>query len=153
MSSEAAPAKKKKASDVDVLHCLNPDCHGMLAFEVTPEGFLNPDLHWMAREIGATRYFPCPTCHGRNVVDEVRDGKGVLRHAVTRFALLVGILATASAAPVKVDARLLTPISSYRTRSGSETKRAGTPDRAMPHKRPGCRPARKRPAALPAKSK
>ena len=85
MSSEAAPAKKKKASDVDVLHCLNPDCHGMLAFEVTPEGFLNPDLHWMARESGATRYLPCPTCHGRNVVDEVRDGKGVLRHAVTRF--------------------------------------------------------------------
>ena len=85
MSSEAAPAKKKKASDVDVLHCLNPDCRGMLAFEVTPEGFLNPDLHWMARESGATRYLPCPTCHGRNIVDEVRDGKGVLRHAVTRF--------------------------------------------------------------------
>ena len=85
MSSEAAPVKKKKASDVDVLHCRNPECRGMLAFEVTPEGFLNPDLHWMARESGTTRYFPCPTCQGRNIVDEVRDAKGVLRHAVTRF--------------------------------------------------------------------
>jgi len=85
MSSDAAPAKKKKAADVDVLHCLNPECRGMLAFEVTAEGFLNPDLHWMARESDAIRYFPCPTCHGRNIVDEVRDSKGALRHAVRRF--------------------------------------------------------------------
>jgi ssDNA-binding Zn-finger/Zn-ribbon topoisomerase 1 len=85
MGTDAAPAKKKKASDVDVLRCLNPGCRGMLAFEVTAEGMLNPDLHWMARQDGAMRYFPCPKCHGRNVVEEVRDAKGVLRHAVTRF--------------------------------------------------------------------
>ncbi len=85
MSSDAAPAKKKKASDVDVLHCLDPNCRGMLAFEVTAENILTPDLHWMARQDGATRYFPCPTCHGRNIVEEVRDAKGALRHAVTRF--------------------------------------------------------------------
>jgi hypothetical protein len=85
MSSETAPVKKKKAADVDVLHCLDPGCRGMLAFEVTAEKVLNPDLHWMARQDGATRYFPCPTCHGRNVVEEVRDAKGALRHAVTRF--------------------------------------------------------------------
>jgi len=85
MAPEAAPAKKKKASDVDVLRCLGPGCRGMLAFEVTAEGILNPDLHWMARQDGAMRYFPCPTCHGRNVVEEVRDAKGALRHAVTRF--------------------------------------------------------------------
>jgi len=85
MSAEAAPPKKPRASDVDVLHCLNPGCSGMLAFEVTPERILNPDLHWMARQDGATRYFPCPKCHGRNVVEEVRDAKGALRHAVTRF--------------------------------------------------------------------
>lgn len=84
MSSDTAPAKKK-ASDIDVLRCLNPDCRSMLAFEVTAEGVLNPDLHWMARHDGATRYFPCPKCHGRNVVEEVRDAKGALRHAVTRF--------------------------------------------------------------------
>jgi len=34
---------------------------------------------------GAVRYFPCPACGGRNVVEEVRDAKGVLRHAVTRY--------------------------------------------------------------------
>ena len=38
----------------------------------------------------------------------------------TRFVLLFGILAAAWGAPTKVDARLLTPVSSYRTRSGSE---------------------------------
>jgi hypothetical protein len=85
MSTEAAPVKKKKAADVDVLHCLDPNCRGMLAFEVTPEKILNPDLHWMARQDGTTRYFLCPTCHGRNIVEEVRDAKGALRHAVTRF--------------------------------------------------------------------
>ena len=85
MSTEATPAKKKKATDVDVLHCLNPECRGMLAFEVTPDNILNPDLHWMARQDGTTRYFPCPTCGGHNVVEEVRDAKGALKHAVTRF--------------------------------------------------------------------
>lgn len=85
MSAEAAPVKKKKAVDVDALRCLNPACGGLLAFEVTPENILNPDLHWMARQDGATRYFPCPKCKGRNVVEEVRDAKGALRHGVTRF--------------------------------------------------------------------
>ena len=85
MAAEATPQKKKKAAEVDVLRCLNPACRGMLAFEVTPENILNPDLHWMARQDGVTRYFPCPTCRGRNVVEEVRDAKGALRHAVTRF--------------------------------------------------------------------
>ena len=85
MTTEGAPAKKKKATDVDVLRCLNPDCRWMLAFEVTTEGFLNPDLHWMARHDGATDFFPCPKCHGRNVVEEVRDAKGAVRHSVTRF--------------------------------------------------------------------
>jgi hypothetical protein len=86
MSSEAAPAKKKRAAEVDVLRCLDPHCRAMLPFEVTPENILTPDLHWMARRDGATHYFPCPKCHGRNIVEEVRDAKGALRHAVTRFA-------------------------------------------------------------------
>jgi hypothetical protein len=58
----------------------------MLAYEVTAEGLLNPDLHWMARRDGATHYLPCPSCRGRNIVEEVRDAKGALRHRVTRFA-------------------------------------------------------------------
>ena len=86
MSSETAPVKKKKAADVDVLRCLDPGCRGMLAFEVTAENVLNPRpaldgapgrcdaLLSRARHVG-----------GRNVVEEVRDAKGALRHAVTRF--------------------------------------------------------------------
>jgi hypothetical protein len=85
MSPEPAAPKQKKATDIEVLRCLNPACRGMLAFEVTSENVLNPDLHWMARQEGTTRYFPCPKCHGRNVVEEVRDAKGTIRHAVTRF--------------------------------------------------------------------
>jgi len=84
MSPETAPAKKK-AADVDVLRCMNPTCRYMLAFEVTADNILSPDLHWMARQQGDVRYFPCPKCNGRNVVDEVRDAKGALRHAVTRY--------------------------------------------------------------------
>lgn len=78
----AAPPKKK-ALDIEVLRCLN--CQWMLAYEVTSERILNPDLHWMARQDGATRYFPCPNCAARNIVEDVRDAKGALRHAVTRF--------------------------------------------------------------------
>src|SRR5690349_2866423 len=82
--SDAAPPKKK-ASDIDVLRCLNAGCATMLAYEVAAGNVLNPDLHWMARREGETHYFPCPACGGRNVVEEVRDAKGALRHAVTRY--------------------------------------------------------------------
>jgi hypothetical protein len=80
-----APAPKKKASDIEVLRCLDPACAWMLAYEVGPGNVLNPDLHWTARRDGDTRYLPCPKCGGRNVVEDVRDAKGALRHAVTRF--------------------------------------------------------------------
>jgi hypothetical protein len=86
MGTDVAPAKKKKATDIEVLRCLNPDCRSMMAFEVTAENILNPDLHWMGRQDGTTRYLPCPKCGGRNIVEEVRDAKGALRHAVTRYA-------------------------------------------------------------------
>lgn len=85
MSSEGAPVKKKKAADVDVLRCLDPACRAMLAFEVTAGNVLSPDLHWMARRDGDVYYFPCPRCHGRNIVEELVDAKGMRRHAVTRF--------------------------------------------------------------------
>lgn len=83
--STAAPPPKKKASDIEVLRCLDPACRWMLAYEVGPDNVLTTDLHWMARADGALRYFPCPACGGRNVVEEVRDAKGAIRHAVTRF--------------------------------------------------------------------
>ena len=80
-----APAPKKKAIDIEPLRCLDPACRWLLAYEVNAENVLNPDLYWTARRDGDTAYFPCPSCGGRNIVEEVRDAKGILRHAVTRF--------------------------------------------------------------------
>lgn len=82
--SAPLPAKKK-AAEIEVLRCLNEACRWMLAYEVGPGNVLTPDLHWTARQDGALRYFPCPQCGGRNVVEEIRDAKGVVRHAVTRY--------------------------------------------------------------------
>jgi hypothetical protein len=76
---------KKKAADIRVLRCLNPDCGAMLAYEVTGDNVLYVDLAWTATREGDLRYFPCPTCHGWNVLEEFRDGAGVLKHRVTRF--------------------------------------------------------------------
>lgn len=42
-----------------------------------------------------------------------------MRHSVTRAVLFAGVLACGRTAPITVDARLLTPVSSYRTKSGS----------------------------------
>jgi hypothetical protein len=82
---EAKPATKRKAADVHVLRCLGPGCRGMLAYEVDSENFLYVDLAWTAHRDGDTRYFPCPSCGGRNVVEPATDGKGAKRHKVTRF--------------------------------------------------------------------
>ena len=43
------------------------------------------DLAWTARQDGGIRYFPCPACHGRNVVEEFADAKGNYKHRVARF--------------------------------------------------------------------
>jgi len=83
--SSPASAPKKKGPDINVLRCLNPDCRGMLAYEVNSNNVLYVDLAWTARDHGNTRYFPCPKCQGRNVVEEIRDDAGTLRHRVTRF--------------------------------------------------------------------
>lgn len=83
--SSPGPAPKKKSADINVLRCLNPDCRGMLAYEVNSDNVLYVDLAWTARQDGDTHYFPCPKCRGRNVVEEIRDGAGTLRHKVTRF--------------------------------------------------------------------
>lgn len=57
----------------------------MLAYEVDAQNVLYVDLAWSAAKDGETRYFPCPKCHGRNLVEEIRDAKGAVRHQVTRF--------------------------------------------------------------------
>jgi hypothetical protein len=83
--SSPALAPKKKAADIKVLRCLNPDCRGMLAYEVNSDNVLYVDLAWTARRDADTCYFPCPKCHGRNIVEEVRDAAGALQHRVTRL--------------------------------------------------------------------
>ena len=85
VSSGTPPAKKKKGLDIQVLRCLNPDCKGMLAYEVDSNNVLYVDLAWTARSDGAERYFPCPHCDGRNIVEEFRDAKGAIKHKVARF--------------------------------------------------------------------
>lgn len=85
MTSESKPVPKKKTADIRVLRCLGPECGGMLAYEVDAENFLYVDLAWTAHRDGDLRYFPCPSCGGRNVVEAAIDGKGAERHRVTRF--------------------------------------------------------------------
>jgi len=71
---------------IDVLRCLDENCGGMMAYEVTEGNVLYVDLAYTARVDGETRYFPCPKCGGRNIVEEFTDDKGRTAHRVTRFA-------------------------------------------------------------------
>ena len=75
----------KKAADIQVLRCLNPECRGLLAYEVDRENVLYVDLAWTAKSDGAMRYFPCPKCHGKNIVEELRTDTGQVKHRVTRW--------------------------------------------------------------------
>jgi len=70
---------------VDVLRCLGDTCNGMLAYEVTDDNVLYVDLAYTARRDGEIRYFPCPKCGGRNVVEEFVDQHGAVAHRVARF--------------------------------------------------------------------
>lgn len=85
MSATGATAPKKKAADIQVLRCLSTECRAMLAYEVTAENVLYVDLAWTACRDGDMQYFPCPRCHGRNVVEPFQDAKGAAKHRVTRF--------------------------------------------------------------------
>ena len=82
---KAAAKPAPKAADIHALHCLNRQCGGLLAYEVDSANVLYVDLAWTAKQHGDTRYFPCPKCGGRNVVEEIRTEKGQLRHKVVRF--------------------------------------------------------------------
>lgn len=74
-----------KAAAIGALHCLSPSCQGLLAYEVTRDNVLYLDLSWTARQQGELRYFPCPKCHGKNVVESFQDDKGLTKHRVTRW--------------------------------------------------------------------
>ncbi len=82
---DAPKPKAKKAADILALHCLNPQCGGLLAYEVDSNNVLYVDLAWTAKTDGGTRYFPCPKCGGKNIVEELRNEKGQLKHKVSRW--------------------------------------------------------------------
>ncbi|MBI1813843.1 MAG: hypothetical protein HYR72_02565 [Deltaproteobacteria bacterium] len=86
METSAPKPAPKKGVDINVLKCLNPDCGGLLAYEVDSNNVLHVDLAWTAKADGAVRYFPCPKCDGRNVVEPFTDAKGKAGHRVTHFA-------------------------------------------------------------------
>ena len=83
---QTAPApKSKKSADISVLRCLQPECGGLLAYEVDSNNVLYVDLAWSARHDGSTRYFPCPKCGGKNIVEEFRTETGEVKHRVVRW--------------------------------------------------------------------
>lgn len=81
----AIAAKTKKAADIQVLRCLNPQCKGLLAYEVDSNNVLYVDLAWTAKRDGDLRYFPCPKCGGRNLVEAFTTEQGKAKHRVTRW--------------------------------------------------------------------
>ena len=75
-----------KTPDIQVLRCLNPACRALLAYEVDSHNVLYVDLAWTAKRDGDIAYFPCPKCGGKNIVEEIHNEKGQVRHQVTRWA-------------------------------------------------------------------
>lgn len=73
----------KKAPRITALRCLNPACEGLLAYEVQADNVLYLDLAWTARREGEKRYFPCPKCGGKNIVEAFRSPDGKERHRVS----------------------------------------------------------------------
>ena len=78
------PAKKKDIK-VHVLRCRSESCRALLPFEETDEGLLLGNMIDVATRDGATAYFPCPHCKGRNLVEEV-EHEGKKRTRVTGFS-------------------------------------------------------------------
>ncbi len=70
---------------VSVLRCLSESCEEMLAYEVTEGNVLYVDLAYTARSDGDVRYFPCPGCTGRNIIEAFEDDQGRTKHRVVRF--------------------------------------------------------------------
>jgi hypothetical protein len=78
VSSAAMPDDRaQKQVKVQVLRCRGAACKGLLAFEETDEGYLLGQVFDMADVDGGTRFFPCPKCGGRLLVEEYvhRDAK------------------------------------------------------------------------------
>jgi hypothetical protein len=77
-------APKKKVVKVHVLRCRDESCKSLLALEETEEGYLLGQVLGLADVDGDTRFFPCPKCGGRLLVEEYEHG-GKLRVRVYGF--------------------------------------------------------------------
>jgi hypothetical protein len=85
----SSPAKlddrPQKQVKVNVLRCRNESCKGLLAFEETDEGYLLGQVLELADVDGEQRFFPCPKCGGRLLVEEYVHRDGKLRVRVCGF--------------------------------------------------------------------
>jgi len=79
VAAEGAGRAKPRLK-VHVLRCRNQACGGLLAFEETDRGYLLGQVLELADVDGAKRFFPCPKCGGRQLVEEFEcDGKRRVR--------------------------------------------------------------------------
>lgn len=82
--SGTQPAAAAKAVKVHVLRCRDESCRALLAFEETEEGYLLGQVLGLAVVAGDVRFFPCPRCGGRLLVEEFEQ-EGKLRVRVYGF--------------------------------------------------------------------
>ena len=80
MSSSQTPQSSKTKLKVNVLKCGGESCDALLAYEETNEGYLLGQVLALAEVDGQKRYFPCPKCGGRQLVEEyIHAGKRRVR--------------------------------------------------------------------------
>ena len=86
MGSPAKPDDRpSKQVKVNVLRCRRESCRGLLAFEETDEGYLLGQVLELADVDGDQRFFPCPKCGSRLLVEEYVHSDGKLRVRVSGF--------------------------------------------------------------------
>jgi hypothetical protein len=88
VGSPAKPSDQPAAKQVkvQVLKCRKESCRGLLAFEETDDGYLLGQVLELADvdEVGM-RFFPCPKCGSRLLVEEYVHRDGKLRVRVSGF--------------------------------------------------------------------
>ena len=72
-----------------MLRCRDDSCKGLLAFEETEEGYLLGQVLELADVVGDRRFFPCPKCGGRLLVEEF-EHEGKRRVRVCGFESVTG---------------------------------------------------------------
>jgi DNA-directed RNA polymerase subunit RPC12/RpoP len=84
--SDAPTKPQKPAIKVNVVRCGGDDCEALLALEETSEGLLLGNMFGLATQDGDVRFFPCPSCGGRILVEEV-EHKGKIRTRISGFTV------------------------------------------------------------------